>query len=117
MLRLHRELIEHYGGAEGLRDRPLLESAVAMARATFDHRSLHPDLFAMASAYLFHIVGNHPFVDGNKRAGAAAALVFLAINDVSPVGDEIGLVAITLGVAEGRVAKSQVADFLKSLAL
>ena len=66
-----------YGGLPGLRDEGLLESAVAQAVATFGGEYLHNDIFQMAAAYLFHIVQNHPFVDGNKRAGAAAAVVFL----------------------------------------
>jgi hypothetical protein len=59
-----------YGGLPGLRDLDLLKSAVAMPQATFDREFLHADIFEMAAAYLFHIVGNHPFLDGNKRAGA-----------------------------------------------
>lgn len=66
-MRLHRSLIETYGGSEGVRDVGLLHSALAMPQASFGGEFLHRDLFEMAAAYLYHIVQNHPFIDGNKR--------------------------------------------------
>ena len=80
VLEIHRDQIVRYGGLPGLRDLDLLKSAVAMSQATFDGTFLHTDIFEMAAAYLFHIVGNHPFLDGNKRVGAVACLVFLELN-------------------------------------
>jgi len=80
VLEIHRDQIERYGGKTGIRDLGLLQSALAMPAAGFGGRYLHGDLFEMAAAYLFHIVRNHPFVDGNKRTGAVAALVFLSLN-------------------------------------
>jgi death-on-curing protein len=76
VLALHEIQLHDYGGLDGLRDKGLLESAVAMTQATFGGEFLHPDLFAMAAAYAFHIAENQPFIDGNKRAGLHAALVF-----------------------------------------
>lgn len=67
VLRTHMSLIERYGGSAGLRDVGLLHSAIAMPQASFGGEFLHKDVFEMASAYLFHIVQNHPFFDGNKR--------------------------------------------------
>ena len=72
VLRIHLDQIERYGGQSGLRDLGLLESAVNMPRASFAGRHAHTDLFEQAAAYLFHIVSNHPFIDGNKRTGSAA---------------------------------------------
>jgi len=77
VMEIHAHLIQKYGGTEGIRDVSLLESALAMLRAGFAGQYLHGDLFEMAAAYLFHIVQNHPFLDGNKRVGAATALVSL----------------------------------------
>src|SRR5580698_4165138 len=94
VLRIHAGMIERYGGAEGLRDAALLHSAAAMPQASYGGEFLHPDLFEMAAAYLFHIVQNHPFVDGNKRTGAAAAIVFLVINGIELESDEDGLVEL-----------------------
>ena len=71
VLGFHEDQLANYGGAPGVRDMGLLESAVAMPMAGFGDQYLHADLFEMAAAYLYHIVCNHPFVDGNKRTGAA----------------------------------------------
>lgn len=116
-LRTHRSLIERYGGVEGIRDVGLLHSAIAMPQASFGGEFLQKDLFEMAAAYLYHIVQNHPFWDGNKRTGAAAAIIFLAMNGVELEADEDGLVALTLAVAEGRAGKQQIAGFLRMQAL
>ena len=70
----------------------------------------------MAAGYLFHIVQNHPFLDGNKRTGSAAAIVFLAMNDVVLDADEEGLAAVTLSVATGQAGKAEVAGFFRSIA-
>lgn len=114
VLRLHRSLIEHYGGMEGTRDMGLLQSAVAMPQASYGGELLHGDIFEMAAAYLYHIVQNHPFLDGNKRTGAAAAIVFLAMNDIQIDNDEAGLVDLTLSVATGQTGKGEIAEFFRS---
>src|SRR5207245_5063328 len=80
---IHRDQIERYGGAHGVRDQGLLESALAMPQAGMAGEYFHTDLFEMAAAYLFHLAKNHPFIDGNKRVAAMAAFVFLAMNDVA----------------------------------
>lgn len=115
VLRIHLDQIERYGGQSGLRDLGLLESAVNMPRASFAGRHAHTDLFEQAAAYLFHIVSNHPFIDGNKRTGSAAALVFLLMNGVELEADEEGLESITMGVARGEAEKSRVADFFRRI--
>ncbi len=116
VLRTHLSLIERYGGEPGVRDIGLLHSAIAMPHASFGGQSLHKDLFEMAAAYLFHIVQNHPFVDGNKRTGAAAAIIFLDMNGVEIAADEEGLVDLTLRVATGMAGKQEIADFFRSRA-
>ncbi len=113
VLALHADQIERYGGSPGVRDLGLLESAVAAPRATFGGGLLHPTLPEMAAAYLFHVVRNHPFVDGNKRAGLAAAIAFLGLNDLWLDADPDELVALVIGVAEGRVGKAEVAVFVQ----
>lgn len=116
VLRVHRSLIEKYGGIEGVRDDGLLQSAIAMPRASFDSRFLHTDLFEMAAAYLYHSVQNHPFIDGNKRTGAATAIIFLAMNDIEIEADEDRLVELTLAVASGRAKKPEIASFFQTRA-
>ena len=116
VLRVHRSMIEQYGGAEGIHDAGLLHSAIAMPQACFGGEFLHKDRFEMAAAYLYHIVQNHPFVDGNKRTGAASAIIFLAINGVEIEADEDGLVKLTLAVAQGKAGKAQIAEFFRKTA-
>lgn len=77
---LHADSIARYGGDIGVRDRGLIESAVAVPRQSFGGEYLHKTLFEMAAAYAFHIAESQGFVDGNKRAGLASATAFLAMN-------------------------------------
>lgn len=86
---------------------------MAMPSASFGDEFLHKDIFEMAAAYLLHIAKNHPFIDGNKRVGAVAALVFLAMNDVVISADEDTFEKAVLAVAESRWDKPAIADFLR----
>jgi death-on-curing protein len=112
VLALHADQIERYGGSAGVRDLGLLESAIAVPRATFAGGLLHGTLPEMAAAYLFHVVRDHPFVDGNERAGLAAAIAFLGLNDLWLEAAEDDLVELVVGVAEARVGKAEVAVFV-----
>jgi death on curing protein len=115
VLDLHKLLLDEHGGQAGIRDRGLLESAVAMPAATFDGVFLHEDLFAMASAYAFHIAENQPFVDGNKRAAMGAALVFLDVNSVDIPEATAVLYDAMLDVAARRLDKNGLASVLRRL--
>lgn len=116
ILEIHALQIERYGGGTGIRDRALLESAAAQPRSTFDGEPLHRDLFEMAAAYLFHIVANHPFVDGNKRTGLVAALVFVDLNGIHMEHGSDILYEITMATAEGRTGKDRIAKVMRHLA-
>ena len=107
VVEIHQQQIEFYGGSPGVRDSARLESAVAAPQATFGGEFLHPSVPAMAAAYLFHICQNHPFIDGNKRTGANAAVTFLLINDWEPTLEEDELVRIVLAVASGELGKAE----------
>ncbi|MEQ1885464.1 MAG: type II toxin-antitoxin system death-on-curing family toxin [Bryobacteraceae bacterium] len=107
VLEIHQEQIERYGGSHGLRDAGALASAVATPQATFGGQLLHASIPAMAAAYLFHLCQNHPFIDGNKRAGANAAITFLLINGWEPTFEEEELVQLVLSVASGQLAKPE----------
>ena len=113
VLAIAADQVARYGGAFGVRDFGLLESAVSAPLATFGGEYLYRDLCEFASAYLFSLAKNHPFVDGNKRTATAAALVFLRWNgfDVAP-GPE--LTRTVLGVVENRIDKTELAAFLRS---
>ena len=114
ILLVHADQIEQYGGAHGVRDIGLLESAVAQPQATFGGEFLHGDVFEMAAAYLYHIVQNHPFLDGNKRTGASGALVFLDINGIEIEAPKGSIYDLTLSLATGRTGKSEIAEFFRS---
>lgn len=113
VLQIHQDQITRYGGSSGIRDIALLRSALAMPSAGVAGQYLHEDLIEMAAAYVFHIVKNHPFVDGNKRVGAVAALVFLDLNGIEVVVPEADLYEIIMGVARGETSKSAIAELLR----
>jgi death on curing protein len=112
VLALHLEQVERYGGAQGVRDLGLLESAVATAEASYGGEYLHGTLPEMATAYLYHLTQNHAFLDGNKRVALAATFMFLYLNDLVLECEEDEIVDLTLGVAAGKITKSEVAVFI-----
>lgn len=113
VVEIHADQIERYGGSPGIRDLGLLQSAIAMPQASFGSQYLHVDLFEMAAAYLFHIVRNHPFVDGNKRTGAMAAFAFLKLNGYTLHAKDKEFENLILAVAQGKSTKAAVTDFFR----
>lgn len=109
ILLIHKDQLERYGGSPGTRDMGILQSAAAMPQAGIAETYLHEDIFEMAAAYLYHIVRDHPFVDGNKRTGAVAAIVFLAMNDIEIFVDEDELENAVRSVAQGTLTKFDIA--------
>ncbi len=77
---LHRMQIDQFGGSHGVKDEGLLLSALAQPESGFGDQYFHKDLYEMAAAYLFHLVKNHAFHDGNKRIAALTSAVFLQVN-------------------------------------
>lgn len=123
VIEIHSDQIARYGGSSGLRSEGLLRSALAQPESTFDDELLHPTLEAQAAAYLFHIVKNHPFVDGNKRLGVSCCLVFLNINgyELDQHLDELNestgrthFEGIVLAVASGHMSKEELIEFLRN---
>ena len=117
VLAIHRRMIDEFGGVHDLRDRGLLESAVAMPAAKFGGAFLHATIPAMAAAYLFHLCGNHAFIDGNKRVALVAAETFLLLNEHELQADNDQLEELTMGIAEGKLAKDDVLGFFAKHAL
>jgi len=113
VLALHDELIQRYGGTPGLRDAGLLEAALAMPQAGFGSQYFHKFPHEMAAAYLFHLVRNHAFIDGNKRFALACAILFFKINHVSYSISEEEAVELTLGTASVNKDKSAVTAFFQ----
>ncbi len=103
VLALHEALARDFGGSSALRDRGLLESAVARPAMTFGGEDLYADVAAKAAALMHSLVLNHPFVDGNKRIGCAAAEFFVERNAFLLTAADQELIDMTLAVAEGKV--------------
>lgn len=115
ILRIHDAVLAAFGGAQGVRDRALLESAVAAPQATFGGSSVFADLIEVASAYLFYLCRNHPFIDGNKRVAMASCLVFLRLNGIEPKPDSPDWESLVLDVAASRLDRSGATDRLRAL--
>ena len=113
ILALHQALLRAFGGRRGLRDRGALEASLARPFATFDGEDLYPDAAAKAAALMHSLVSNHPFVDGNKRVGAAAAELFLEVNSWSLHAEDDDLEVITLAVARGEITAEELAIWLR----
>jgi death-on-curing protein len=114
VLEIHKDLIELCGGSYGIRDEGLLHSAIEMPKSGFGNEYFHKDLFEMASAYLFHLCKNHPFVDGNKRIALACADTFLKVNGVHIKATGELLYNFVLEVASSNtVTKENIADFFR----
>jgi death on curing protein len=115
VLQIHDEQLSAYGGATGIRDQGLLESAVAMPQASFGEAYLHEDLPHMAAAYAFHIAQNQPFLDGNKRTGLVAALVFLDLNGITVLDPQERLYNAMIAIAERQMDKDGLTELLREL--
>lgn len=113
VLELHRWQMRRFGGSAGLRDRGGLEAALARPQMTFGGEDLYPDLEAKAAALLHSLVVNHPFVDGNKRIGAAVAELFLSLNGADVLAGDDELVVITLAAARGEVSAEALSIWLR----
>ena len=112
---IHAEAIARFGGLAGVRERALLESAVAAPQATLGGQSPFADLTEVAVGYLFYVCRNHPFVDGNKRAALGACLVFLRLNGIEPTPDGPNWEVLTLAIAASEVNREQAAARLRKL--
>jgi len=113
LLALHAQQLRRYGGGTGVRDRGALESALARPAATFGGEDLYPDIADKAAALMHSLALNHPFVDGNKRVAAFAAIVFAESNGHECLATPDELVDTTLAVAEGKMAVEALAIWFR----
>jgi death on curing protein len=111
---IHSELIREHGGSPGTRagGDDLIESAISRPRQRY---SFHPEseLPQLAAAYLFGLVKNHGYIDGNKRVGFACAATFLVLNGVRLTASEVSAFDIVSGTAEGRFTEEDVAAWIR----
>ena len=113
ILAFHQDQLDLYGGKPGIRDEKLLESALNQPQVGFEEEYVHKDLFHMAAAYGFHLCQNHPFYDGNKRTALIAMYTFLYVNGYQIKADMKSLFAIMMDLANGKVKKEELAEYLK----
>ena len=115
VLEIHAEAIARFGGADGVRDPALLDSAVAAPQAGFAGKSPYKDVAEVAAAYLFYLCRNHPFIDGNKRTALGACIVFLRLNGIAPPPDRPEWENLTLAVAASELDRDQATKRLRRL--
>ena len=111
MLAVHDRLLAEHGGSSGIRDEALLESALARPENLLAYGN--PTLFDLAAAYACGTIKNHPFVDGNKRAGFMAAYVFLGSNNIEFIAEEADVVQQTFAVAAGELNEGGYAKWME----
>jgi death-on-curing protein len=113
LLLLHRESLAQFGGASGVRDEGLLDSALSRPVNKYSYEGC-TDLAVLAAAYGFGLARNHPFVDGNKRAAFLAVGVFLAINGRGLTVTPIEAIDAILSLAAGDLEEAQFADWIRA---
>jgi death-on-curing protein len=113
VLFIHARLIAETGGSPGVRDLARLESAVARPQAAFGGKELYPDLFLKAAALLDSLINNHPFVDGNKRTGITAAVLFLRANGRLLTASSAELEEFTMQTVNSHPDLPNLADWLQ----
>lgn len=112
---IHAMQISRFGGGAGIRDKGLLESAVAAPQASFGGDLLHSDIFQIAAAYAFHIAENQPFVDGNKRTGLLCAVVILDINGITIDYPDSRLYDAMIDIAVKKLDRPGLANLLREI--
>jgi death-on-curing protein len=110
-LAVHGAQLSEHGGADGVRDLGLLESALARPQNLATYGS--PDVAALAAAYAFGIAKNHPFVDGNKRTALVVLEFFLALNRYTLNADDVQCVVTILALADRTLSEAQLADWIR----
>lgn len=108
---MHDRLLAEHGGPSGLRDRGLLESALARPRHLWTYEQ--PDIATLAASYIVGIIRNHPFVDGNKRTGFMTGYVFLARNDLKLTASEFEATRYMFALANGEIEEEALTDWLR----
>lgn len=112
VLALHGRLLSEFGGAAGIRDQTMHESAIARPRQRLHYGA--GDVCELAAAYAFGMARNHPFVDGNKRSAYATAIIFLELNGLVFTATEADAVIQTLALAAGALDESGYAAWLRA---
>lgn len=116
LLRLYEQVMEDTGGAVGISNLDLIESALAQPHSNFNKKDLYPDIVSKAAVLGYSLISNHGFIDGNKRIGHAAMEVFLVINGWELVAEVAEQEKVILDVAAGGVNRSDFENWVRSKA-
>lgn len=108
--KIHSRQVESFGGADGVRDHALLESALGAAQQTWHYTQ---DIYETAAQYCYSIANNHPLLDGNKRTATACMLVFLVKNGIEPTINNGLLYDVIIAVTTNTMQRTELADVLK----
>ena len=111
---LHQDVIAQSGGSPEIRDEGLLESALNASFQTFAGIELYPTIIDKAAHLGYSLIKNHAFVDGNKRIGTHAMLVFLMLNGIEVAYEDEELIQLILGVAAGEISSEQLLAWLQA---
>ena len=111
VLGLHEQSLAQFGGSTGIRDEGLLDSALGKPQNLFAYGT--PSVFELAASYAFGLVKNHPFLDGNKRTGFTAAILFLELNGQNFAAPETDAAIKTLALAAGEMSEAEFASWLE----
>lgn len=114
VMKLHQVLIETSGGSLGIRDEGMLDSALKTPLQTFDKRELFPTILDKATRLAFGLIKNHPFIDGNKRIGTHAMLIFLALNNIMLSYKDKELIDIIFKVASDRADENDLYNWIEN---
>ncbi len=112
VLKMHSLLIQKTGGSDGVRDEGLLDSALNLPFQSFDGEDIYKTIQAKAARLGFSLINNHPFVDGNKRIGILAMLVFLEMNGIEIICTDEELIKLGLGVADSSVSYKDLLNWI-----
>ncbi len=112
VLAIHDIMIKRFGGSLGIRDRGLIESAIARPNASFDGKDLYKSLFDKTAALLHSLLKNHAFVDGNKRTSLSAAGIFLAMNGYKLQNNHKEEITFALKIANDELSFEEISQWL-----
>lgn len=116
IIEIHTELINEFGGMHGIRDENLLDSATAYPEMLYTIGQ-EKNIYLLAAAYCYHLINNHPFIDGNKRIGTVAMITFLRMNDHHISMSNAQFYELGMRTATSQITEQELADELEQYAM
>ena len=112
--KIHKVLVDTFGGTHGIRDLDALQSALARPFQTFDNADLYPSVLEKAASLIESLLNNHPFVDGNKRTGYVLTRLFLLTNKYNIEATQQDKYDFVINIASGKIRYEEILMWLKS---